>query len=345
MYLKCHPRFKDGKEHRYWSIAEKRRCADGRVVDRHVLYLGEINDSQHASWLRVIEAFDVAQQQQTRLALFPADRPIPDHARDCGVQVRLAEFALRRPRQWGACWVASRLWAQLQLEEFWREKLPASREGTRWSHVLQVARPSVRVKLLPQDGELYVLVDSGARVAKEWAMRRRKLKTLWTRLRQLQRQRPSYERLLLELGAAKKTAGRVWSLVSVTLPEPPAQGERCRRVSVAFALRRDKLRAVRRREGRYLLRTNLTETDPAKLWECYLVLVEMEAAFKNLKGDLAIRPIFHQKGARIEAHLRVFSGLLPVRHVEPEADQQLILAQLARSVNPQRRTIYVIFNN
>jgi hypothetical protein len=118
MYLKCHPRFKDGKEHRYWSIAEKRRCADGRVVDRHVLYLGEINDSQHASWLRVIEAFDVAQQRQTRLALFPADRPIPDHARDCGVQVRLAEFALRRPRQWGACWVATRLWAQLQLEEF-----------------------------------------------------------------------------------------------------------------------------------------------------------------------------------------------------------------------------------
>lgn len=238
----------------------------------------------------------------------------------------------------------------------------------------QVARPSVRVKLLPQDGELYVLVDSGARVAKERAMRRRKLKALWARLRQLQRQRPSYERLLLELGAAKKTAGRVWSLVSVTLPEPPAQGERCRRVSVAFALRRDKLRAVRRREGRYLLRTNLTETDPAKLWECYLVLVEIEAAFKNLKGDLAIRPIFHQKGARIEAHIFVCflayglfvtlkhqlrqhapglsvrtvlekmaalelldvhfpttdgRELIFTRHTEPEADQQLILAQLA----------------
>jgi len=169
----------------------------------------------------------------------------------------------------------------------------------------QVARPSVRVKLLAQDGELYVLVNSGARVAKERAMRRRKLKLLWARLQQLQRQRPSYERLLLELGAAKKTAGRVWSLVSVKLPEPPAKSERSRRVSFEFALRREKLRALRRREGRYLLRTNLTETDPAKLWECYLVLVEIEAAFKNLKGDLAIRPIFHQKGARIEAHIFV----------------------------------------
>jgi hypothetical protein len=138
MYLKCHARFKDGKEHRYWSIAEKRRCAGGRVVDRHVLYLGEINDSQRESWLRVIEAFDTHQQQQTRLALFPADRPIPEHARDCGVQVRLAEFALRRPRQWGACWVFTKLWAQLRLDEFWRERLPASREGTSWLHVLMV---------------------------------------------------------------------------------------------------------------------------------------------------------------------------------------------------------------
>ncbi len=136
MCLKCHPRFKDGKEHRYWSIAEKRPCADGRRVERHVLYLGEINDSQKESWLRCIDAFDLDRHEQTRLALFPSDRPIPEHAAEYGVQVRLGEFRLHRPRQWGACWLFCRLWEVLGLNGFWAERLPTSREGTSWYHVL-----------------------------------------------------------------------------------------------------------------------------------------------------------------------------------------------------------------
>jgi hypothetical protein len=87
MYLKCHWRFKDGKEPRYWSIAEKRRCAGGRVVDRHVLYLGEINASQKEAWLRCIEVFDESKGAQIRLALFPAETPVPDRARTGGFQV------------------------------------------------------------------------------------------------------------------------------------------------------------------------------------------------------------------------------------------------------------------
>jgi hypothetical protein len=138
MHLKCHRRFKDGKEHRYWSIVESRRCAGGRGVQRHVLYLGEINDSQKASWLRCIEAFDPQARQQVRLALFPDDRPLPAHAADCGVQVRLREFAIRRSRQWGACWLFLQLWEELELSGFWRGRLPASREGTSWYHVLGV---------------------------------------------------------------------------------------------------------------------------------------------------------------------------------------------------------------
>jgi hypothetical protein len=506
MYLKCHPRVKDGKEHRYWSIVEKQRCADGRTVDRHLLYLGEINDSQQESWLRCIEAFEEGSQRQLRLALFPADRAIPAHAADVGVQVRLSEFILERPRQWGACWVGCHLWAELQLDQFWRERLPDSREGTSWAHLLlvlvayrlidpgsewrlhrewyprsamgdllnedaalvakdnpyrcldqllahkaalftfltsrwqdlfgvrydlllydltstyfesdppfadgdprrfghsrdhrpdcvqvvlalivtpegfplayevlpgntadnttlprflaqieahygqarriwvmdrgiptethlaqlrergaqylvgtpkgrlsqleqqllqvpwQAARPSVQVKLLPQEGDLYVWVQSAARVHKERAMRQRRLKRLWARLHALQRQRPTYETLLLKLGAAKKEAGRAWALVRVELPPPPPKGERARRVDFTFRLDKTKLRRVRRREGRYLLRSNLTETDPARLWEYYLQLVEVEAAFKDLKGDLAIRPIYHQLPARIEAHIFV----------------------------------------
>jgi len=110
---------------------------------------------------------------------------------------------------------------------------------------------------------------------------------------------------LLKLGAAKQEAGRVWALVRVALPAPPPKAERARRVDFTFALDKTKLRRIRRREGRYLLRSNLTETDPARLWAFYLQLVEVEAAFKDLKGDLAVRPIFHQVEARIEAHLFV----------------------------------------
>jgi transposase len=480
-------------------------------VERHVFYLGEVNDSQRERWLKLIEAFDVEAQQQTKLALFASDHPIPTHATDLAVQVRLAEFSIQRPRQWGACWIFLRIWEQLKLEAFWRERLPASREHTSWYQILlvlcayrwidpgsewrlhrewyagsamgdllnadfalaakdnlyrcldklvahkaalfsflqerwkdlfgiryevllydltstyfesnppfaegdkrqfgysrdkrsdcvqvvialvvtpegfpmayevlsgntsdkttlkdfleriqkqygkarrvwvmdrgiptdevleemrqqtdpplqyvvgtpkgrlgkleaqlvklswQQARPSVQVKLLSQEEELFVLVQSQARVSKERAMRRRKLKQLWTRLKALREQRPSYETLLMKLGAAKAEAGRVWSLVEVALPEAPrSKKARQQRVSgFEFGLQKKKLREVFKREGRYLLRTNLKETDPAKVWEFYLQLVEVEEAFKNLKGDLAIRPIFHQLERRIEAHVFV----------------------------------------
>src|SRR5438046_6409916 len=75
MYLRCNRRIKDGQEHRYWNIVESKRCAGGKVVQRNVLYLGEINDSQRESWCRVIEAFDEATGQPTQLALFPSERP------------------------------------------------------------------------------------------------------------------------------------------------------------------------------------------------------------------------------------------------------------------------------
>src|SRR5690606_15745295 len=167
------------------------------------------------------------------------------------------------------------------------------------------ARPEVKVKLLPQEEELYVFVQSEARIGKERSMRRKKLKWLWARLKDLQRQSPTYEQLLMKIGAAQKQVGRVASLVRLELPEPPPRKARSRRVSFRFTLDREKLRTVRRREGRYLLRSNLTATDPAELWQFYLQLTEVEAAFKDLKSELSIRPIFHQREDRIEAHIFV----------------------------------------
>jgi hypothetical protein len=108
MYLRFTRRLKDGKEHRYWSIVESRRCAGGRVVQRPVLYLGEINDSQREAWCRVIEGFDEGTQRSTQLALFPAERAVPEHAKAYGVQVRLEAMQLHRPGNGGpAGWPAS----------------------------------------------------------------------------------------------------------------------------------------------------------------------------------------------------------------------------------------------
>jgi transposase len=158
------------------------------------------------------------------------------------------------------------------------------------------AREDVRVKLLAQDRELYVFAESRDRIAKERGMRRRQLKWLWQRLKQLSTmQRLTRESLLMKLGAAQSKAPAAWRLVTI---EIAVQG-----ASFGYWLNRKKLREVRRHEGRYLLRTNLTESDPAKLWEYYLRLVAVEEAFKTLNGDLAIRPIFHQRERRIEAHI------------------------------------------
>ena len=500
MYLRFTRRLKDGKEHRYWSIVESKRCAGGKVVQRPVLYLGEINDGQRETWCRMIEAFDEDSQRHRQLALFPADRAVPEHAKTCGLQVRLNEMRLHRPRQWGACWLACHLYEQLELDRFFAARLPNSREGTRWQHILQTlvcyrlidpgsewrlhrlwfeqsamgdllgadyslveknalyrcldkllehkealfshlrqrwqdlfaasfdvllydltstyfesdpptddrdkrrygysrdkrsdcvqvvialivtpqgfplayevlpgntsdkttlrsflqkieaqygkaqriwvmdrgipteevleemrqadpsifylvgtpkgrltkmekalvelpwrsVREGVDVKLLEQEQELYVLALSRDRVHKERGMRRRQLKWLWARLAQLSAMKLKREELLMKLGGARAKAPAAWRLIDVDVPTSGA--------TFSYELNRNKLRQARRREGRYLLRTNLCGQDPAKLWQFYIQLTEIEAAFKTLKDDLGLRPIYHRLEQRIEAHIFV----------------------------------------
>ena len=140
----------------------------------------------------------------------------------------------------------------------------------------QEARPGVDVKLLPEEGELYVYAQSRDRVAKERAIRRRKLKRLWARLRQLSAMTLSREALLMKLGAARQKAPSAWRLVEVTLAKEEG--------TFRYRLRRDKFRQVRRREGRYLLRTNLTETDPAKLWHFYLHSLRWKRPSRTSRG-------------------------------------------------------------
>ncbi|MCC6473482.1 MAG: IS1634 family transposase [Burkholderiales bacterium] len=506
MFLRATTRKKDGKKHRYFSVVESRRVSGGRVLQRHVLYLGEINSSQELAWRRSIEVLDEATQAPRTLALFPEDRCEGIAPDESIVRLKLSQLRLARPRQWGACWLAVKLWQSLELDRFWAERLTPSRKHTRWNHVLlvlvvyrllspgsewrlyrhwfeqsaladllggdgaladihalytchdrllehkealfehlvgrwrdlfnarfdillydltstyfesdppaddedkrrhgysrdhrpdcvqvvialvvtpegfplayevlagntrdcttlkdflarierqygkarrvwcmdrgipteetlalmrasdppvhylvgtpkgrltrleqallekpwHIARPEVRVKLLAQDAELYVFAESRDRVAKERSMRRRQLKWLWQRLNKLSTMELTRDELLMKLGAAKTKAPGAWRLVEVEVQAKIEAEVPKKDASFTYRLDRNKLRQVRRREGRYLLRTNLTESDPAKLWEFYLQLVEVEAAFRTLKGDLAIRPIFHQDEQRIEAHI------------------------------------------
>ena len=137
MFLRSTNRKKDGKDHRYFSIVENQRVSANKTVQRTVLYLGEINDQQQASWRKSLAVFDEEKQQFTELSLFPEDRPLPEDAVD-SIQVKLSGLELRRPRPFGNCWLASELWHQLGLSEFWRERLPAGRESVSWEKVLRL---------------------------------------------------------------------------------------------------------------------------------------------------------------------------------------------------------------
>lgn len=502
MFLRVTNRSKDGKDHRYYSVVENRRVRGGKHVQKTLLYLGEINDTQRAAWTKTIDTIDERQCRQ--VALFPEDREIPEGIDALGVQVRLKALELHRPRQWGACWLACELWDQLELDQFWKAKLPPSRKGTEWLNVLKTltcyrlidpgsewrlhrywfdhsamadllgedfkiaqkdtlyrchdrltehketlfvhlkrrwqslfdarcevllydltstyfesdppfseedkrkfgysrdkrsdcvqvvialvvtpegfplgyevmagntadnttlrgflkkierehgkaqrvwvmdrgipteavlsemrdsetpvyylvgtpkgrlsryeekllsqpwktVRDDISVKLL-QDGEdVYIYAKSEKRIQKERAMRKRRLRHLLKRLNELRNQKTiTRDKLLMKLGAAQREAGRAYSLVDTVLPNA---GQPVNDQTFHWRINRQKHRRVYRREGRYLLRSNLPQDDPAKLWQYYVQLTEVEEAFRNLKGDLAIRPIHHQDQSRIEAHI------------------------------------------
>jgi hypothetical protein len=157
LFLRATIRKKDGKEHRYWSLGENKRVSGGRVVQRHVLYLGEINSSQELAWRKSIEVFEDGVDRPRTLALFPEDQcegMLPDAS---VVRLKLSQVQLSRPRQWGACWLAVKLWEELQLDRFWADRLPPSRRGTRWDQVLLVLA-------------VYRLIAPGAewRLHREW---------------------------------------------------------------------------------------------------------------------------------------------------------------------------------
>lgn len=502
MFLRSTNRVKDGKSHRYFSIVENQRISAGKTVQRTVLYLGEINDQQQAAWRKTLDVFDEEEQCLAPMSLFPEDRELPPDAVN-SIQVRLSGLELRRPREFGNCWLACELWNQLGLHEFWRERLPEGQEAVSWEKVLclltvnrllapgsefhlhrewflssamdellgedfqvaekdrlyrcldrilehkqelfvwlkqkwadlfhadfevllydltstyfegemeenpkarrgysrdqrpdclqvvialiitpdgfplayevmngntsdkttlrqflahveavygkanrtwvmdrgipteavlqemrdparqtfylvgtskarinqhekkwlnlpwQQVRDSVQVKLYQHDKELYVLAKSEGRQAKEIAMRRKRLTRLLRKLRVMRRSLPSRDQLLLRIGAAKKEAGRAFGFVKIHTPKAD---QAVTRESFHFHVDKIKLKQAQQRDGHYLLRSNLSGEDPSVLWARYVQLTNIEAAFRCLKSDLGLRPIYHRLERRVDAHILV----------------------------------------
>lgn len=141
MFLRAKHRFKNGKWHRYFSVVESRRVGGpgdpGRVTQRQVLYLGEINDTQEAAWRKTLEAFDEDQGEVRQFALFPDDRPVPPEALNA-LSLRLSELELRRPRSFGDCWLGLLLWRELELDRFWALAMAGERGDVPWEKVLAI---------------------------------------------------------------------------------------------------------------------------------------------------------------------------------------------------------------
>lgn len=162
----------------------------------------------------------------------------------------------------------------------------------------------VQVQLLPEADEVYVLCRSTGRVQKERAMRRRWLRKLIGDLRSLRRrvregqlkQRELIQRLI---GRLQERHPQAWRWLQWELQETAAG------LQFTWDWEREKFQKSARAEGAYLLRAHWTERDPAKLWQTYVQLTEAEAAFRTLKSEVKVRPIWHWTEPRVEAHVLV----------------------------------------
>jgi hypothetical protein len=156
MFLRCKKRRNDGEERYYWSIVENRRITGGRILQRQVLYLGELNGTQETSWRKTVELFGQDQSAPQQASLFPESH-LPENQDSTSLHIDIGDSQMRleRPRQWGACWLGCEGWKQLGIDAFWSAKLSPSRQGAQWEQII----PTL---------VLCRLIDSGS----EWLLHR-----------------------------------------------------------------------------------------------------------------------------------------------------------------------------
>jgi len=499
MYLKKHKRKKNGKYNTYYSIAEKRKVSRGRYVEKRVLYLGEISDSQKKSWEKSIEII-MEDNTPVRKSLFAYDQDNRTHHDVDTIPVKLSKMTLANPRSYGDCWLGCEIWDRLGLDRFWSERIDTPKAPVEYSKVVKLLavnrliRPgsefyvhhhwftqtamdvlldcdyetaskdrlyrcldrilpykeelcsylketwqmmfnlnydillyditstyfeglcqqnpkakfghskdrrsdcrqilialvvtpdgfpinyeilagntsekttlkpllnkieskygkagrvwlmdrgipteavldymrdhgidylvgtprklldefqkelsvkdwhdvndSVRIKHVEKDGECYVLAKSKDRMAKERAMRKRKLRQYLEGLEKLKSYR-DYDRFMKRLGVLESQAGVCRKCVTLAIPKQKARIEEG---AFDYTFEADQYKTMIARDGTYFLRTNQTGKDGSELWQKYMLQCNVEQAFKEIKSDLGVRPVYHHKEDRVDAHVFV----------------------------------------
>lgn len=500
MYLKTHKRKKNGKVNEYYSIVEKRKVANGFYVQKTVLYLGEISDSQKKSWNKSIKVLN-EQNKPIHKTLFALHDDDDICENIDAIPLRLSGMKLEKPRAFGDCWLGCEIWDQLGLNTFWSCRIDTANSPVAYSKVLkllavnrlikpgsefyvhhhwfdqtamdfllncdfqvaeksrlyrcldrilpykdelcqylkeqwqmmfnleydvllyditstyfeglckdnlkakfghskdrrsdcrqvlvalvvtpegfpinyevlagntaekttltdlmtkiekmygkarrvwlmdrgipteqalavmresgidylvgtprklldefqgelidkdwQQVNESVCVKYLEKEGECYVLARSKSRMAKERAIRKRKLRRYLGGLAKLRKNYRDRDRFMKQLGVLQHEAGSCRHCVDLQLP---AQGKRVSKKNFSFTFNHQKYRAMIYRDGIYFLRTNQTDKEAVELWQQYMLQCNVEQAFKELKSDLGIRPVYHHKEKRVDAHIFV----------------------------------------
>ena len=217
MYLKTHKRKKNGKVNEYYSIVEKRRVANGFYVQKTVLYLGEISDSQKKSWNKSVKVLN-EQNKPIHKTLFALHDDDDIYENIDAIPLRLSGMKLEKPRAFGDCWLCCEIWNQLSLDTFWSCRIDTAKSPVAYSKVLKLLAVN---RLIKPGSEFYV--------HHHW-----------------------FDQTAMDF-----------------------------------------------------LRTNQSGKEAVELWQQYMLQCNVEQAFKELKSDLGIRPVYHHKEERVDAHIFV----------------------------------------
>ena len=177
MFLKTNRIFKDGKHHIYYSLCESLRVSRKRELQRRVLHLGELNTTQLERWQRTIEVVEEdGRRHQMRLLSDRHGEPRAAAAPEDVAEVLLSSLVVRRPRQFGGCWVGCKLWEELALGEFWQRELGGEVGAVPWEKVVELltvnrliaprSELSIHEKWFPQTA-MAALLDSDEGVAEK----------------------------------------------------------------------------------------------------------------------------------------------------------------------------------
>jgi len=309
IFLRQYTRKKSGKFHRYWALVESLRTEEG-PRQRVVAHLGELNHSQQRRWQRTVVFYN-RHGDAEQLRLFPNDPGLSLPDEPDIVRVRLSSTGWTNARAFGDVWLGLWLWRLLKLDEIVARHLPAGRHTVRPADVVAIevinrlCAPSSEFALAEHwyasTGLEDLLGIPDREITKDRLYRtldglHRAMKRLGERVRRGRlRQR---DHVVEQVGRLKERFPQAAKLAKITIA-------RRGRPQATWRWKTDAIRAALLQDGAYLLKSNYHGWSPEEFWETYIQLTVAEKAFRTLKSELLIRPMWHQYDGRVEAHVMV----------------------------------------